>query len=769
VKKNILVATPQVAFGELIRLSLEEDGNFQVRLVQTTNEVMASASYNKFDVAILDAELSAKSFAALTQSLLEVEPDLRLVVIPPDNNPERILLDGITFDGFLNQPFYLPDLLDLINKITGDQATMPPESTGQADTTETKIPPKSPAWLMDVNRVAQLLTGSLLESSAHAAMIARSGQVISYAGQLTEPALKEMRAVLSRYWCSEEKTDLARYVRLDSNGGEYLLYATGLEDELVLALIYDVTSPISRIRVQTNSLARTLAATSVEVEEEAVDPLYQATLIDKPLKPLSPPPPEISEETTQSKVAEEPDDIASTAYPAQETIAAIADEPVPALSHETTGQPVAIDVPEEEAPVEAAEIPELDETPVISAESLPVAAIDVSQHEEPTTVPAESESASITTPIDLSGLEHKVPAPLINSVAPAYYEDELESDDSESDLDEAYIQANLAVLLANMPSPDPEARPAAVGPSFIPASLNSDATGDPAGDFTLPWEQPGVMQPAGNDDTPTTPVLVAGSPGQITPLFDNEDQEIEEEAPAIQSLNVSQATRPDSGWVRGDEGNAPRQPGAMLPEQPSAGHDFYNATRAPVEVRRDPQEVLRNIQAAQVQTPPVLPVVENPPQGPAAGIGEATGVLQNLDKFDQTFPGLSQLYYTCVLVPRMPKHFLTGEYGESLSQWLPELCLAYGWRLEALSVRPDHLNWSVNAQPSITPASIVRVVRQQTSERLFNHFPTLRSQNPGGDFWAPGYLIASGCQSLSPDLIRDYIQQTRRRQGLLNP
>jgi len=59
----------------------------------------------------------------------------------------------------------------------------------------------------------------------------------------------------------------------------------------------------------------------------------------------------------------------------------------------------------------------------------------------------------------------------------------------------------------------------------------------------------------------------------------------------------------------------------------------------------------------------------------------------------------------------------------------------------------------------------MRIMRQQTSEKIFADFTRLKKENPSGDFWAPGYLIMGGTQPHPPQLVRDYIRQTRQRQG----
>ena len=132
-------------------------------------------------------------------------------------------------------------------------------------------------------------------------------------------------------------------------------------------------------------------------------------------------------------------------------------------------------------------------------------------------------------------------------------------------------------------------------------------------------------------------------------------------------------------------------------------------------------------------------------------------------------PGLYNLTYACLLVPRFGSHYLTGDMADKVSEWLPQICIAFGWRLEYLAVRPEYVQWVVNVPPATSPGYLMRIVRQQTSEKIFSEFPRLKKENPSGDFWAPGYLIMGGTQPHPPQLVKDYIKQTRTRQGYSQP
>jgi hypothetical protein len=60
----------------------------------------------------------------------------------------------------------------------------------------------------------------------------------------------------------------------------------------------------------------------------------------------------------------------------------------------------------------------------------------------------------------------------------------------------------------------------------------------------------------------------------------------------------------------------------------------------------------------------------------------------------------------------------------------------------------------------------MRIVRQRISVKIFDGFPRFNKENPSGDFWAPGYLIMGGSQPAPVQVIREFIAQTRQRQGI---
>ena len=153
-------------------------------------------------------------------------------------------------------------------------------------------------------------------------------------------------------------------------------------------------------------------------------------------------------------------------------------------------------------------------------------------------------------------------------------------------------------------------------------------------------------------------------------------------------------------------------------------------------------------------------VPEPEPEQPSAGAALA------FDSLEAPTPALAHILYACVLSPRMPHHYLKGDLSLRLGEWLPQLCLAFGWRLEQISIRPEYIQWLVRVSPATSAGYLMRVLRQQTSQRIFTEFPVFSKDNPSGDFWAAGYLVMSTERPIPAEVVRQFIQQTRTHQGV---
>ncbi len=140
--------------------------------------------------------------------------------------------------------------------------------------------------------------------------------------------------------------------------------------------------------------------------------------------------------------------------------------------------------------------------------------------------------------------------------------------------------------------------------------------------------------------------------------------------------------------------------------------------------------------------------------------------LQDPQKSVSFYPNKSELAYACVLLPRIPYHYLMGDLELCLKQWVKLHAVAFGWRLEQLVIKRDYLHWVGILSPDLAPGKMVKDLRNYSSEYIYNDYPRFVRDNPSGDFWAPGSLIINHSGILSEQVINNYQHKTREWQGI---
>lgn len=300
----------------------------------------------------------------------------------------------------------------------------------------------------------------------------------------------------------------------------------------------------------------------------------------------------------------------------------------------------------------------------------------------------------------------------------------------------------IADILSDIPAPDP------VGQNVEDRAASLDVRRVPLGDVPASREsvratsvpvadsRPAIHQPRSafsRESSPAIPIQGMMEKEQVVFLEEAETTyaEPEHQQADFGTTRVSPAQRPETPMRR------PR------PDELAATQ--VTATQRP-------------------ETPMRRPLADELGETRPHSITEVTGRV--LIQSAATDGEVSGLNYACLLVPRFTMHHLSGDLADRLSEWMPHICVAYAWRLEHISVRPEYLQWVVNVPPATSPGYLMRILRQKLSENIFDDFPRLKKENPSGDFWAPGYLIMGGSQPHPSKLVNDYIERTRTRQGM---
>lgn len=262
--------------------------------------------------------------------------------------------------------------------------------------------------------------------------------------------------------------------------------------------------------------------------------------------------------------------------------------------------------------------------------------------------------------------------------------------------------------------------------------------------ISLPWEQPKPTPVRSADEKPNPPSRPVQNPERPPASFSRETSPAIRVAPSQQQSNSS-----------------PAMDQTRLSRLSSSAYSSGTMTETAQSTAEIPPEMQETRRQRPGEDDPES-MIETRAQNVTESVTEAAHRIL----LEPASPALVNLTYACLLIPRFDHHHLVGDAVERLTEWVPQLCIAFGWRLEHMAVRPEYLQWVVRVPPSTAPGYIMRIVRQQTSERLFNEFTRFRTENPSGDFWAPGYLIMGSSQPHPQKLVRDFVRQTRQRQGL---
>jgi REP element-mobilizing transposase RayT len=183
----------------------------------------------------------------------------------------------------------------------------------------------------------------------------------------------------------------------------------------------------------------------------------------------------------------------------------------------------------------------------------------------------------------------------------------------------------------------------------------------------------------------------------------------------------------------------------------------------------DPKPAVETEERQQTEVKPV-PEAAGPFASPDVQREEGTSPFTNGAEQVQVEPAaqnFSELSYVCLLIPRFSDHHLIGDITEDLVAWMKQICVSYGWRLDAVSVRPGYLQWVMIVPLNANPAQFLRIIRQHTSQKIFEDYPRFKRLNMSGQFWAPGNFVVAGSQLQTPETINNFILQTRRNQGIV--
>jgi REP element-mobilizing transposase RayT/DNA-binding NarL/FixJ family response regulator len=119
-----------------------------------------------------------------------------------------------------------------------------------------------------IAQLALSLTQVSLELTAEAALLAREGRIVAYAGVMDRVDMDDLRHAIGDDWEAQPRQARIRMVTIEDTGKEYMLYSKLTDDGFTLSLIFAGATPLRDIRKQSKRLLDALEAVpEIQIEE----------------------------------------------------------------------------------------------------------------------------------------------------------------------------------------------------------------------------------------------------------------------------------------------------------------------------------------------------------------------------------------------------------------------------------------------------------------------------------------------------------------------
>jgi CheY-like chemotaxis protein len=248
-QKFILAVSPDSKLLMQTQAHLQEGGRFSVMCVKSGKEALSSMGTQKFDLAILDGEISDLPFVSLTRELVALSPNLKLLVFPPQNNPRHPVLNGLIANAFVSKPFFGPEVSEKISQVLNERSSSIPQSRPE----EVYM---TSTWVKNPEVGAQQTEQMLASTTASAGLLLLRGQVLFSSGVLPEESRSNIINYLNRYWMNIQSGELFRYLTMEHEASSYLIYAAPLIKETAIALVYQAQKPLQDVRTEVSRLRK---------------------------------------------------------------------------------------------------------------------------------------------------------------------------------------------------------------------------------------------------------------------------------------------------------------------------------------------------------------------------------------------------------------------------------------------------------------------------------------------------------------------------------
>jgi putative transposase len=107
---------------------------------------------------------------------------------------------------------------------------------------------------------------------------------------------------------------------------------------------------------------------------------------------------------------------------------------------------------------------------------------------------------------------------------------------------------------------------------------------------------------------------------------------------------------------------------------------------------------------------------------------------------------------------------LRGNLAKRIKVLFQEIGDRYGFEIDTMEVKDDHVHLFLSAPPGYSPARVVQIMKSISAKVVFEEFPEVKKQLWGGEFWSDGYFVRSVGDKVTSEIIRRYIKYHQEEQ-----
>jgi len=107
---------------------------------------------------------------------------------------------------------------------------------------------------------------------------------------------------------------------------------------------------------------------------------------------------------------------------------------------------------------------------------------------------------------------------------------------------------------------------------------------------------------------------------------------------------------------------------------------------------------------------------------------------------------------------------LNGDLAKRVKEIFVEIAERYGFEIDTMEVKEDHVHLFLTAPPRYSPAAVVQILKSISAKKVFKEFPEVKKQLWGREFWSDGYFVRSVGDKVTSEVIRRYIRYQHQEQ-----